>query len=89
VYNTLNELIEMGQITEVHLTDGTTRYDPKVGPDHHHLVCEGCGLIFDIEPKGVHGLSLPRAQRFGMTVESVEVVFWGWCSSCAERLSTE
>jgi len=85
VYNTLNELIAMGEISEIRLTDGTTRYDPKVGPDHHHLLCEGCGLTFDVQPTGVESLSLPLAQRFGMTVDSVEVVFRGRCSNCAEH----
>jgi Fe2+ or Zn2+ uptake regulation protein len=85
VYNTLNELVSLGEVTEVRLADGTTRYDPKVGPDHHHLVCEGCGLIFDVSPQGVEGVSLPAAQRFGMIVESVEVVFRGRCSNCAEH----
>lgn len=85
VYNTLNELIGMGEISEIRLSDGTTRFDPKTGPDHHHLVCEGCGLTFDVEPRGVEGLDLPRAQRYGMSVETVEVVFRGRCSNCAEH----
>jgi Fur family ferric uptake transcriptional regulator len=85
IYNTLNELVAMGEVTEVRLADGTTRYDPKIGPDHHHLVCEGCGLIFDVEPRGVEGLSLPPAQRFGIAVKNIEVVFRGRCSSCAEH----
>ena len=85
VYNTLNELISMGEISEVRLADGTTRYDPKTGPDHHHLVCEGCGLTFDVAPRGVAGLSLPRGQRHGMAVDMVEVVFRGRCRSCAGR----
>jgi Fur family ferric uptake transcriptional regulator len=73
VYNTLNELVRLGEVSEIHLADGSARYDPKVAPDHHHLVCEGCGLTFDVEPVGVSALSLPPAQRFGMTVDSVEV----------------
>jgi Fur family ferric uptake transcriptional regulator len=84
VYNALNELVAMGEITEVRLADGSTRYDPKIGPDHHHLLCEGCGLTFDVEPLGVLGLALPPEQRFGMVVESVEVVFRGRCSNCSE-----
>jgi Fe2+ or Zn2+ uptake regulation protein len=85
IYNTLNELVAMGEISEIRLADGTARYDPKVGPGHHHLLCEGCGLIFDVEPLGVDGLSLPPAQRYGMTVDSLEVVFRGRCSNCAEH----
>ena len=74
-----------GEISEVRLADGTTRYDPKIGPDHHHLLCEGCGLIFDVQPLGVEALSLPPHQRHGMTIQGVEVVFRGRCSSCAEH----
>jgi len=85
VYNTLNELASMGEISEIRLSDGTTRYDPKIGPDHHHLVCDGCGLTFDVDPTGVGGLALPPDQRFGMTVAQVEVVFRGLCSNCAEH----
>jgi Fe2+ or Zn2+ uptake regulation protein len=85
VYNTLNELVSMGEISEIRVADGSTRYDPKIGPDHHHLVCQGCGLTFDVEPRGVENLSLPPAQRYGMTVGTVEVVFRGLCSNCAEQ----
>jgi Fur family transcriptional regulator, stress-responsive regulator len=85
VYNTLNELADMGEISQIRLGDGTTRYDPKIGPGHHHLICEGCGLTFDVEPKGVSAVTLPRAERYGMTVETLEMVFRGRCSNCAER----
>lgn len=85
VYNTLNELVAMGEVTEVRLHDGTARYDPKVGPDHHHLVCQGCGLIFDVQPVGAESLSLPPDQRHGMEVGAPQVVFSGRCQECAQR----
>ncbi len=59
VYNTLNELVRLAEVSEIHLADGSARYDPKVGPEHHHLVCEGCGLMFDVEPFGVSGAVPP------------------------------
>jgi Fe2+ or Zn2+ uptake regulation protein len=83
VYNTLNELVTMGELTEVRLHDGTARYDPKVGPDHHHLVCGRCGQIFDVQPSGVEGLSLPAEQHHGMAVDGVRIVFTGRCAACA------
>jgi Fe2+ or Zn2+ uptake regulation protein len=89
VYNTLNELVAMGEVTEVRLHDGTARYDPKIGPDHHHLVCEACGLIFDVHPDGAAGLGLPTDQRHGMDVRSVRVVFSGFCADCAVRGSPD
>lgn len=85
VYNALNELVSMGEVTELRLHDGTARYDPKVGPDHHHLVCGGCGVIFDVHPAGTEALSLPAEQCHGMEVHGVHVVFSGRCRDCTGR----
>jgi Fur family ferric uptake transcriptional regulator len=83
VYNTLNELVAMGEISEIHMGDGSARYDPRVGPDHHHLVCDSCGSIYDVEPTGVDQVVLPSAQRHGMRVDAVEIVFRGRCTDCS------
>jgi Fur family transcriptional regulator, stress-responsive regulator len=82
VYNTLNELVSMGEITELHIGDGSARYDPKVGPDHHHLLCVGCGRMFDVEPAGVDRLAVPADQRHNMRIDTVEVTFRGRCADC-------
>lgn len=83
VYNTLNELVGMGEISAIHVGDGSARYDPKVGPDHHHLVCAGCGRMFDVSPTGLDSLALPTDQRHGMRIENVEITFRGRCDDCA------
>lgn len=85
VYNTLNELVGMGEVTELHVGDGSARYDPKVGPDHHHLICTGCGLMFDVEPSGIAELGLAPDQQHGMQVDTVEVTFRGLCADCQRR----
>jgi Fur family transcriptional regulator, stress-responsive regulator len=85
VYNTLGELVAMGQLAEVRITGSpSVRYDPNVGTVHHHLVCDGCGLIYDVHPTGVEALALPRHERYGMKVRTVQVTFVGTCSNCAE-----
>lgn len=83
VYNTLNELVSMGEISAINVGDGSTRYDPKVGPDHHHLICDGCGRIYDVEPSGIEAVALDSAQRHGMRIDTFEVVFRGRCTDCA------
>jgi Fur family transcriptional regulator, stress-responsive regulator len=82
VYNTLNELVAMGEISELHVGDGSARYDPKVGPDHHHLICTACGAMYDVAPAGLDQLGLPPGQRHGMRVHAVEITFHGVCSTC-------
>lgn len=82
VYNTLNQLVAMGEITELHVGDASARYDPKIGPDHHHLICVGCGRMFDVEPSGVDALAVPPDQRHDMRIDAVEVMFRGRCADC-------
>ena len=38
VYQTLNELAEMGELQAIDLGEGVTRFDPNVD-DHHHAIC--------------------------------------------------
>ena len=43
VYNTLNELVSMGEVQQVEAGVGPTRYDPNTKDGHHYLVCLKCG----------------------------------------------
>ena len=83
VYNTLNELVAMGEVSEVRPGTGVTRYDPNVHIRHHHLVCTGCSAILDVRPDGIDELRLTGRDRHGYSVDDVEVVFRGRCPDCA------
>src|SRR5580700_7943511 len=49
VYQTLNDLAELGEIAALDLGTGTVRFDPNVESAHHHLVCRGCGKVRDLD----------------------------------------
>jgi Fur family ferric uptake transcriptional regulator len=83
VYNTLGELVTLGEVTEVSTDGRAKRYDPNGHHPHHHLVCSGCGTIRDVHPTGDPLADLPAAERFGFTVSQVEVTYRGLCPSCA------
>ncbi|MET7359946.1 Fur family transcriptional regulator [Streptomyces sp. NPDC005562] len=83
VYNTLGELVTLGEVAEV-ATDGRAkRYDPNAHHPHQHLVCSGCGAIRDVHPDGDPLAALPTAERYGFTVAVAEVTFRGRCPDCA------
>ncbi len=83
VYNTLGELVSLGEVIEV-ATDGRARrYDPNARRPHQHLVCSGCGTIRDVHPEGDPLADLPAAERFGFTVSAAEVTYRGLCPDCA------
>jgi Fe2+ or Zn2+ uptake regulation protein len=82
VYNTLNELVSMGEVAELRLDGSTSRYDPNVGHPHHHLVCRSCRAVLDVHPEGLDSLGLGGEERHGYALDSVEIVFRGLCPDC-------
>jgi Fur family transcriptional regulator, stress-responsive regulator len=84
VYNTLGELVDMGEVLELRIGDGPARYDPNVHARHHHLVCTGCGALLDIQPAGVEQLKISRSQQNGYVIEDIDITFRGRCPECSK-----
>ena len=82
VYNTLNELVGMGEVLEIATGDGPKRYDPNATVAHHHLYCVGCGTLRDVSPQGLDRLALPAGERHGFELVDVDIVFRGRCPEC-------
>ncbi|HZT65543.1 MAG TPA: Fur family transcriptional regulator [Acidimicrobiales bacterium] len=80
VYQTLNDLAEMGEISVLDLGTGATRFDPDTG-GHHHLVCTSCGAVRDLFAD-YSGVVVPAGLEQGFEVGEAEVVFRGLCETC-------
>jgi len=80
VYTTLHELAEMGEIVHLDLGTGSTRFDCNVA-DHHHLVCDACGLVQDIDLE-VPAYEVAARQSAGFRVQATQVVLRGRCARC-------
>lgn len=85
VYNTLNELIALGEVQPVRTGRGRPRYDPNTAQHHDHLVCLACGAIHDVYPR--RRATLPSSQRFGHQIVGQETLFQGYCPRCQQRTS--
>ncbi|KAB8171147.1 MULTISPECIES: Fur family transcriptional regulator [Streptomyces] len=82
VYNTLGELVALGEVIEV-TTDGRAkRYDPNAHDPHQHLVCSGCGAMRDVRLTEDPLRALPAEGRFGFEVSQVAVTYYGRCPDC-------
>ena len=81
VYQTLNDLSSLGELSHVDLGTGSGRFDTTLEA-HQHLVCDTCGRVWD-----VHGdftdVRLPEALTTGFRVSTTDIVFRGQCTSCA------
>ena len=74
VYQTLDELQEMGEVQLMHCDGGAVRFDPNID-EHHHAVDAETGELFDVYVDNIESL---RAQLpAGFKVENVSIVFHG------------
>ncbi|MEZ4239764.1 MAG: transcriptional repressor [Myxococcota bacterium] len=84
VYNTLNELVGMGELREIDGIGRLRRYDPNTVQPHHHLVCVGCDRILDVFPEEDFAGALEPSERHGFEVHRADVLFSGRCPGCRE-----
>jgi Fur family ferric uptake transcriptional regulator len=58
------------------------RYESRVGDNHHHLVCRGCGVAVDVDCAVGEAACLEPSDPNGFRIDEAEVTFWGLCPSC-------
>jgi Fur family ferric uptake transcriptional regulator len=83
VYNTLSELVSIGEVIEVSTDGRAKRYDPNARHTHQHLVCSQCGTIRDVHPSGDPLAGLPEAERYGFMISDATITYRGTCPQCA------
>jgi Fe2+ or Zn2+ uptake regulation protein len=83
VYNTLSELVAIGEVIEVSTDGRAKRYDPNARHSHQHLVCSLCGTIRDVHPTGDPLSALPDTERYGFRIADATVTYRGTCPDCS------
>ncbi len=81
VYNTLNELVAMGEILEVATGSRARRFDSNTSRAHHHLMCNRCGELHDVHTD-FEGPTLRAREQHGFLVTGFNVLFNGLCPNC-------
>jgi Fe2+ or Zn2+ uptake regulation protein len=80
VYNTLHELVRLGELVEIDLGDGRTRYDTNTSV-HQHLHCVSCHALVDIY-REIEGLELFPDETAGYRIVGCRLIFDGYCPNC-------
>jgi len=81
IYRVLDTLVAAGLARRVHHPDAVARFDPMT-ERHHHMVCDGCGRMHDVEDASLPPLSLPAADAAGFHVHDYSISFTGLCPDC-------
>lgn len=82
VYDALAILVDKGLLRRIQPPGSPARFEDRVGDNHHHLICRGCGRMLDVECVLGDSPCLMPADTMGFEIDEAEVVYWGRCPDC-------
>lgn len=88
VYEALHALTATGLVRRIEPPGSPARFEGRVGDNHHHLVCRGCGTVADVDCAVGHAPCLSTSNDQGFTIDEAEVIFWGLCPACSTTRSS-
>jgi Fur family ferric uptake transcriptional regulator len=83
IYRTLEILIEMGLICEMHAGGSCRSYLMRSPSEHHHhLICSDCGTVIDFTNCDLGGLERRLAKETNFKINGHLLEFLGQCRKC-------
>jgi len=81
VYRILTNFLDLGIVNKVQLNEKEARFELADSNHHHHLVCDECGKIEDIQlPEEILLKEVKKRSHFIIKSHSLE--FYGTCRHC-------
>ena len=85
VYRVLDTLVRVGVLGRACSPSAASRVDPRTSR-HHHLVCQRCDRLFDVDEEAVeHRIRPPDVRRRGFAIQGYSIYFTGLCAACREH----
>ena len=81
-YDVCDALHRAALARRIDLAGGPTRFEARVGDNHHHLVCRTCGETVDVDCATGAAPCLELHEDHGFAVDEAEVTYWGRCPAC-------
>ena len=88
VYDALRLLADKGLIRRIQPAGSPARFEDRVGDNHHHLICRGCGRTVDVDCAVGAAPCLTAAKDSGYEIDEAEVIYWGRCPECVAGSSS-
>jgi Fur family ferric uptake transcriptional regulator len=82
VYDALTLLVAEGLLRRIQPAGSAARFEDRVGDNHHHLICRGCGAVVDVDCATGAAPCLTASDDRGYEIEEAEVAYWGRCPDC-------
>ena len=89
VYDALTVLTEAGIIRRIEPAGSPTRYEDRVGDNHHHVICRQCGRLENVDCAVDYTPCLTASDDHGFEIDEAEVIYWGRCPMCRTRVGAD
>jgi Fur family transcriptional regulator, ferric uptake regulator len=83
VYRILQDLEGLGLVQRVETGQAMVRFERAHEDHHHHLVCDGCGLVMPFSDQALERAISSLSERVPLVVSEHEIVLRGSCRDCA------
>lgn len=81
VYVSLDDFVASGLIRR--LDGAPARYETRTNDNHHHLICDDCGKIIDVDCAVGGAPCMFPVHADGFSVRVADVTYRGQCPDCA------
>lgn len=89
VYDVLRALTDAGLVRHIQPPGSVARYESRVGDNHHHVVCQSCGSIADVDCAVGTTPCLTPSNDHGYAIDEAEVVYRGLCPDCSSPSTSD
>ncbi|MGA2382582.1 MAG: Fur family transcriptional regulator [Gemmatimonadales bacterium] len=85
VYRVLDTLVRAGVLAKACSPSAARRVDSRTSR-HHHLVCQRCDRLIDVDDEAVeHRIRAPDVRRRGFAIHGYSIYFTGLCAACQKK----
>ena len=88
VFRTLEALVTAGVARRLEQDGHVSGYVACRPEHHHHLACDRCGKVEDIDEAYISPIAERLAADRGFKVDDARLDFYGLCASCAAEVAS-
>jgi len=89
VYDALAALTDKRLLRRIEPAGSPARYENRVDDNHHHLICQTCKRMVDVDCAVGSTPCLTAADDSGYEINEAEVIYWGRCPECVAASSVK
>jgi Fur family ferric uptake transcriptional regulator len=82
VYRTLERFRDLRILSQTDLGRGCAEYEVVTDQQHHHLVCQGCRQVIDLDHSYLSAAAKSIRRDFGFEPIFDHFAIFGWCREC-------